>query len=97
MNDLDPAGRVVQIEGLGERIQQFSLRCRFSQTPRKRLARIGQRMLDEFPFLAAQGHRDGDLARRPGAERLGQQFSPSDIMGQQDQFRDRLVVVCSRW
>src|SRR5262249_18338990 len=51
--DLDAPRRPRQSEGLGQQIQQLALRRALGELPRQRLARIGERVVDELLLLAA--------------------------------------------
>ena len=73
--------------------KQLLLRRGFGKLAPERLARIGERMLDQILLLAALRHRDFDLVAGLGRERFGQQRAVLDVMRDQDQPRRRLVVV----
>ena len=66
----------------------------FGELAAQRLARVGERMLDQFALLAALRHDDLDAcvagARR---ERLREQRAVLDLVREQDAARRRLVVV----
>ena len=55
--NLDAARRARQAESLGELAQQFLLRRGFGELAAERLARIGERVLDQILLLAALRHR----------------------------------------
>ena len=59
----------------------------------ERLARIGERMIDELLLFAAARHIDLDLEAGLGGERGREQLALFDVVGQQDQSWRRLVVV----
>ena len=91
--DLDAPRRARQAEGLGKLPQQLLLRGGFGELAPKRLARVGERVLDQILFLAALRQQDLDLVAALGGKRLRQQFAVLDVVGDQDQPRARLVVV----
>ena len=76
--DLDPLGRRVQAEGLRHAVQQFALRRVLRHAAAERLARVGQRHVDELALLAALRHRDLDLALGAQRQRLGEQLAFGD-------------------
>ena len=91
--DLDALRHLPQRERGGHPFQQPALRRRVGELAAKRLARVGQRMRDQFLFLAALRHRDFDFVAGLHAKGVGKQCRFLDLMRQQDEFRRRLVVV----
>src|SRR5262249_51553262 len=77
----------------GQQIQQLALRRALGELPRQRLARIGERVVDELLLLAALRDGDLDLVTALGAQRLGEQRAFLDVAGDEDAARARLVVV----
>src|SRR5262249_26086445 len=59
--DLDAARRPSETEGLAECGEQVLLRLRLGELAAERLARIGERVLDQILLLAALRQRDFDL------------------------------------
>src|SRR5258708_4809615 len=70
-----------------------ALRRGIGQFAAERLARIGQRVRDQFLLFAAPGRGDFHLEARLDGERIGQKLGFLDRMRQQDQPGWRLVVV----
>src|SRR5262249_58415409 len=60
---------------------------------RQRLARIGERMIDEVLLLAALGHAHLDLVAALGGQGLGEQRTLLELVRDEDGARARLVVV----
>ena len=54
--DLDAPRHSRQREGLGQQLQQLALRRGLGELARQRLARIGERVIDQILLLAALGH-----------------------------------------
>ena len=90
---LDPLGRGVQAEGLGDAGQELRLGRAFRHFPAERLARIGDGVVDELALLAALGPVDLDLAAALEREGLGEQGAVGGVDVGEDQLGDRPVVV----
>ena len=71
--DLDPPGRFFQTKYLGESFQMPRLRGGFRHPPRKRLARVVDRVLHQIALVAALRENDLDLALRLDPQGFGQQ------------------------
>ena len=63
---LDP-GHARQAEGVGEQLQELALGRGLGQLPGQRIARIGERVIDQVFLLAAPGHADLDFVAALGA------------------------------
>src|SRR5438132_10178509 len=74
-------------------LQQSALGRGIGELAPQRLARIGERVRDQFFLLAAPGRRDFHLEACLDRERIGQEFAFLDLVRQQDEFRRRFVVV----
>src|SRR5207237_10759107 len=59
--DLDTSRRSGQSENLGQRLEELALRRGVGKLARQRLARIGERVIDEVLLLAALGYVHLDL------------------------------------
>ena len=68
--DLDALWRRWQAKRGDHRLQQAALRRGVGEFAAERLARIGQRMRDQFLLLAAPGYRDLDLEAGFDRERI---------------------------
>jgi hypothetical protein len=71
--DLDALRHLRQSERSRHPFQQPALRRRIGELAAKRLACVGQRMRDQFFFLAALRHRDFDFVAGLHAKRVGKQ------------------------
>src|SRR5262249_26901699 len=91
--DLDAPRRPRQRKDLGQQLQQLALGRTLGKLARQRLARIGERVIDEILLLAALGHAHLDLVAALGAQGLGEQRALLDLVGDEDGARARLVVV----
>ncbi len=93
IEDLDAFGRLVEVEQLGEAGEDRGLRGRFGETPRQRLARIDQGMLDQLALLAA--HRRAHVDPVPGLQRqsFGEKTAAFDGVREKHELGRRLVVV----
>ena len=91
--DLDPLRRMRQPKRGDHRLQQPSLGRGIGELAAERLARIGQRVRDQFLLFAAPRRGDFHLESGLDRERIGQQFGFFDLVRQQDEFRRRFVVV----
>src|SRR5205814_8630533 len=85
--------RLRQAERVGERHEQVLLRLRFGELASERLARIGERMVDQFLLLAALRGRDLDLMPALDRERFAEQRAVLDLVRQEDATRRRLIVI----
>src|SRR4029077_13667290 len=91
--DLDPP-RGMRRPGRGDQaLQQAALSRGIGELAAERLARVGQRVRDQFLLFAAPGSRDFHLEARLDRKRIGQELAFLDSVRQQDEFRRRLVVV----
>src|SRR5260370_45813 len=84
---------VRQRERGDEQGKQPAWRRGIGQFAAERLARIGQRVRDQFLLFAAPGRGDFHLEARLYGERIGQKLGFLDRMRQQHQPGWRLVVV----
>ena len=91
--DLDPPRRLRQSEARRQRRQEPLLGGRLGELASQRLARIGERMLDQVALLAPLRHRDLDLVPALDRERFRQQLAVLGLVGHEDQPRARLIVV----
>ena len=82
--DLDAARRLFETEDLSHAFEELALRGAFREAAAKRLARIGQRVVDEFPLLATARHADGDLAAGANGEGFGEQAAARHVMAEKD-------------
>ena len=65
--DLDAPGHARQAEGVGEQLQELALGRGLGQLPGQRIARVGERVIDQVLLLAAPGHADLDFVAALGA------------------------------
>ena len=90
---LDAARRMRQSERRDQPREQPALGCGIGQLAAERFARVGQRMRDQFLFLAALRRRDLDLEARLDRQGACHQLGFLDRVRQQNEFGRRLVVV----
>ena len=92
--DLDAARRAREPEAFGERIEQLALRRGVGELAAQRLARIGERVIDQFLLLAALAACAISTLRPLLVESACSSSARSSIVVRdQDQLRHRLVVV----
>ena len=91
--DLDAARRLRQAEDARRGRRGAAPGSTSRRACGQRLARIGQRVLDQLALLAALRHGDLDVVPGALAERRRQQLALLEIGRDEDQPRHRLVVV----
>src|SRR5439155_6649552 len=91
--DLDAAWHLRQPEALGQPAQQLALRRRVGELAPERLARVGERMVDEVLLLAASRHAHLDLVAALAAQGFRQQRTRLDLVRDEDAARTRLVDI----
>ena len=91
--DLDAARRLRQSEHFGKARQELRLRRRVGKSARERLARIGERVLDQVALFAPLRHRDLNAMSGALAERRREKLALLEIVRDEDQPRHRLVVI----
>ena len=73
-------GRAIEVEFIGQAIQQFALRCAFSQAATQRLAGIGHGVLDQITLATALGHMQLNLVAIINAQGFFDQFLTFDVV-----------------
>ena len=91
--DLDALRGAVQAERVGDPGQELRLGRALAHLPPQRLARVGQRVLDQLALLAADRPGDLYLAAALQSEGFGEQLALGGLHIGQDQLGDRLIVV----
>ena len=90
--NLDPLGRLGQVKGIGQPLQELGLGRRLGHLAGKAFARIAQGPVDQFGLLTPFRHQEFDLTAQLAAQRLGHQIGVLDLIAE-DQLPRRLAGV----
>ena len=91
--DLDPLRRGIEVEGIGQALQQLHLRRAFGHPPREAFARVAGGVFDQVRLFAPLRHGNLDPAARALGQRLGHQIGVFQPVRQQDQAWRFAVVI----